>query len=120
MKIEAPIPESKLPVAKKSGHYKHLAIYEAIMKLPTGKVLPITCDSDEEAAKFSLSISHSAFAKFRTFVREKTVYARLWNEADEEQRKHILELREKARARKSTVSTMGRGKATHIAQTAHS
>lgn len=103
MKIEAPIPESKLPAAKKSGHYKHLAIYEAIMKLAPGKLLPVVCDTEEQAKKFGFSIQHANFAKFRAFVREKTVYLRLWNEEDEKQKRHILELREKAKARKGPL-----------------
>jgi hypothetical protein len=100
MKIEAPILESKLPPAKKSGHYKHLAIYEAVMKLPTGKVLPVVFETEDQAKKFGFTIQHSNFAKFKSFVREKTVYLRLWNEDDEKQRKHILELRELGRKRK--------------------
>jgi hypothetical protein len=100
LKIEKPIPESKLPAAKKGGHYKHLPIYEAVMKLPAGMLLPVVCDSEEKAKKFGITIQHSAFASFHTFVRDKTVYIRLRNEKDEAQRKHILELREKARQRK--------------------
>ena len=52
MQIEKPILESALPPSKKSGHYKHLAIYEAVMKLPAGKLLPIICESEQQAKKF--------------------------------------------------------------------
>lgn len=107
MKIEKPINESELPAAKKSGRYKHLEIYEAVMKLPPHKLLPVVCESEEKARKFGLAVQHSAFADFRSFVRDKTVYLRLRNEKDEAQRKHILDLRAMARSRKAAPSGKG-------------
>ncbi len=104
LKIEKPVPESKLPEAKKNGHFKHLAIYESVMKLPAGMLLPVVCETEEKAKKFGTSLAHASFASFRTFVRDKTVYIRLRNEKDEAERKHILELREKARQRKAQTS----------------
>lgn len=100
LKIEKPIFESKLPPAKKSGHFKHMAIYEAVMKLNPGQLLPVVCESEERAKKFGISIQHSNFAEFRAFVRDSTVYLRLRNDKDEAERKHILELRAKAKAKR--------------------
>lgn len=112
MKIEKPIAESKMPPPKKGGgHYKHLALYETIMKLPPGQVLPVTFDTEERAKKFAVAIQHSNFAEFRSFARDKTVYIRLRNEKDEIERKHILELREKAKQRKGGVLGANQGSA---------
>lgn len=111
MKIEKPISESQIPPAPKSKHYKHLAIYTAVMKLPDGKVLPVVCDTPEQAKKFGTSVIHSSFAPIRAFVREKTVYLRLRNEKDEAERKHIEKLRELARAKKAgTAEVSGAAK----------
>lgn len=106
MKIEKPISERQMPVAKKRGHYKYLELYEAVMKLPPGKVLPVTVESEDQAKKFGLTIQHSTFAEFRTFVRDKIVYIRLRNEQDEAERKHIQDLRQKARAKKTVAHTV--------------
>lgn len=105
MKIEKPIPQAKIP-GQISAH-KYIELYTEVMKLPPNMVIPVTFESPTEAAKFTQTVAHSTFAKFRAMQRHTTVYVRLWNEEDDARMKHIKELRAKRRAK--TVSNVSNG-----------
>jgi hypothetical protein len=104
MKFEQPIPESKVPERKSMPPARYLELYEAVMKLAPGSVLPVAFEDKREASKLAASLQHSKFAAFHVAQRDNKVYVRLRNENDDKQAAHIKELREKARSRKTETS----------------
>ena len=103
MKFEPPIPEEKVPTRRSMPPAHYMELYEAVMKLPEGKVLPVVMANAKEAGKFAASLQHSKFASFKVMQRDDKLFVRLRNEKDDEQARHIRELREKARARKANA-----------------
>lgn len=53
MKFELPIPEGKVPIRKAIPPARYMELYEAVMKLPAGSVLPIVFEDQKEAAKLA-------------------------------------------------------------------
>jgi hypothetical protein len=105
MKIEAPIPESKVPERKSLPPARFVELYGAVMKLAPGTVLPITCETAEEAKKLAAALLHSKFAAFLVKHRETKIFVRLRNEEDDKQTAHIKKLREQARQKKPAPAT---------------
>lgn len=101
MNLETPILEGKVPIRKAIPPARYMELYEAVMRLPAGSVLPVAFDNQKDAAKLAASLQHSKYAAFKVMQRENKLYVRLKNEDDEKEAKHIKELREKARARKA-------------------
>lgn len=101
MKFESPIPEGKVPVRKAIPPARYMELYEMVMKLPAGSVLPIVFEDQKEAAKLAASLQHSKYAAFKVMQRDNKLYVRLRNEEDEKQAAHVKHLREQAKAKKS-------------------
>lgn len=101
MKFETPIPEGKVPTRKAIPPVRYMELYEAVMKLPAGAVLPVLFEDQKEAAKFCASLQHSKYAVFKVMQRENRLFVRLKNEEDEKQAAHVKKLREDARAKKA-------------------
>lgn len=100
MKFEPPIPEGKVPTRKAIPPARYMELYEAVMKLPAGTVLPVVFEDQKGAAKLCASLQQSKYAAFKVMQRENKLYVRLKNEEDEKQAAHVKKLREQAKAKK--------------------
>lgn len=104
MKIESPIPEGKVPIKKSIPPARYMELYDAVMKLPGGSVLPVLFETPKEASRVNATLTHSKYAQFKVTQREAMLYVRLRNEDDEKQAQHVKRLREQARAKKAAVA----------------
>lgn len=103
MKFEAPIPEGKIPTRSAIPPMKYMELYQAVMKLPAGSLLPVVFEDAKEASRLAASLQHSKYAAFKVVQRENRIFVRLKNEDDEKQAAHQKHLRELNRAKKTTA-----------------
>lgn len=80
MKFEQPVTEDKIPTRKAIPPARYMELYEAVMKLPAGSVLPIVFDDGkdstenaQEASKLAATLQHSKYAAFKVMQRENRV-----------------------------------------------